>query len=234
VVRTLPLAVAAAAAAAAAAAPDVGGAPAGAPAAAAGAAADGDGVGPDTSLFVVQLSRLHSRLRTRLTTLRAATCLSASATAGGGAAPADGGGGGGGAAGAAGPAAAPVDDASDVSPADAAVLRAALAGVRGELATYAVANGTLFAALAARSPGVTEAYELDLRRHDGCVADAAAAVAEGSAAAFLAVHTLDTVVTAHLDKVIVHLLPLYGRLFDEEELHALAMHPLWGGGAAEM
>lgn len=122
-----------------------------------------------------------------------------------------------------------------VADGDGAVnMRSSFGTVREALLLHATVSGLLFAVLGQRVAGVAESYEFDLAAQLHMVQSLDATLTtEDITSVFMAVNKLVALVTAHLDKVAVHLLPKFSGCFTDEELAPLLDRIRSSGGLAE-
>lgn len=122
-----------------------------------------------------------------------------------------------------------------VADGDGAVnMRSSFGSVREALLLHATVSGLLFAVLGQRVAGVAESYEFDLAAQLHMVQSLDATLTtEDITSVFMAVNKLVALVTAHLDKVAVHLLPKFSGCFTDEELAPLLDRIRSSGGLAE-
>ncbi|GAB0490199.1 hypothetical protein MMPV_001431 [Pyropia vietnamensis] len=122
-----------------------------------------------------------------------------------------------------------------VADGDGAVnMRSSFGTVREALLLHATVSGLLFAVLGQRVAGVAESYEFDLAAQLHMVQSLDATLTtEDITSVFMAVNKLVALVTAHLDKVAVHLLPKFSGCFSDEELAPLLDRIRSSGGVAE-
>jgi len=122
-----------------------------------------------------------------------------------------------------------------VADGDGAVnMRNSFVSVREALLLHATVSGLLFGVLGDRVAGVAESYEFDLAAQLHMVRSLDATLTtEDITSVFMAVNKLVALVTAHLDKVAVHLLPKFEVCFSDEELTPLLHRIRSSGQAAE-